>query len=91
MILDKNDDKVRTFWETHRIWKNLPHGFDKSADLPSKNQNHEERYFSNYVCFSESPNFTEGRKIFSLFFGRIENTTVDFRNNLTFSMIKNYL
>ena len=19
---------VRTFWETHKIWKNLPHGFD---------------------------------------------------------------
>ena len=25
--------RVRTFWETHKIWKNLPHGFDKSADL----------------------------------------------------------
>ena len=25
-----------TFWETHKIWKNLPHGFDKSADLLSK-------------------------------------------------------
>ena len=25
--------KVRTFWETHKIWKNLHHGFDKSADL----------------------------------------------------------
>ena len=25
--------KVRTFKETHKIWKNLAHGFDKSADL----------------------------------------------------------
>ena len=25
--------------------KNLPHGFDKSADLLSKRQNHEEEYF----------------------------------------------
>ena len=37
--------KVRTFWETHKIWKNLPHGFDKSADLLSKRQNHEEDFF----------------------------------------------
>ena len=22
------DGKVRTFWEAHIIWKNLPHGFD---------------------------------------------------------------
>ena len=48
--------KVRTFWEALKIWKNLPHGFDKSADLLSKRQNHEED-FSNYVCFSKSPNF----------------------------------
>ena len=26
-------DKVRTFWETHTIWKNLPYGFGKWADL----------------------------------------------------------
>ena len=37
--------KVRTFWETHKIWKNLPPGFDKSADLLSKRQNHEEDFF----------------------------------------------
>ena len=38
--------------------KNLPHGFDKSADLLSKR--HKEitrKIFSNYVCFSKSPNF----------------------------------
>ena len=44
-------------WKTNKIWKNLPHGFDKSADLPSKRQNHEEDFFSNYMCFSKSPNF----------------------------------
>ena len=35
----------KTFWETHKIWKNLPRGFDKSADLLSKRQNHEEDFF----------------------------------------------
>ena len=33
--------KFRTCWEIHKIWKNLPYGFDKSADLLSKSQNHE--------------------------------------------------
>ena len=37
--------KVRTFWETHNIWKNLPNGFDESADLLSKHQNHKEDFF----------------------------------------------
>ena len=46
--------KVWTFWKTHKIWKNLPYGFDKSADLLSKRQN---QIFSNCVCFSKSPNF----------------------------------
>ena len=44
--------KVRTFWETHKIWKNLPHGFDKSADLLNKRQNHEEDFFQ-IMCASE--------------------------------------
>ena len=48
--------KVRTFWETHKIKKNLPHGFDQSADL--LNDKTMRKIFSNYVCFSESPNFT---------------------------------
>ena len=51
-----NRCKVRTFWETHKIWKNHPYGFDKSADLLSKRQNHMED-FSSYVCFSKSLNF----------------------------------
>ena len=39
--------------------KNLPHGFDKSADLLNKRQNHEEDFFQiKYVCFSKSQNFT---------------------------------
>ena len=41
----QSSSKSRTFWETHKIWKNLPHGFDKSADLLSKCQNHEEDFF----------------------------------------------
>ena len=44
--------KVRTFWETHKIWKNLPHGFDKSADLLSKRQNHKEDFFQ-ILCVSQ--------------------------------------
>ena len=41
--------KVRTFWETHQIWKkNLPHGFDKSAE----NQDHEEDFFQ-IMCASQ--------------------------------------
>ena len=44
--------KVRTFWETHKIWKNFPHGFDKSADLLSKRQNHEEDIFG-IMCASQ--------------------------------------
>ena len=46
--------KVRTFWETHKIWKNLPHGFDKSADLLSKRQNHEEDFFKLCVLLKKS-------------------------------------
>ena len=45
--------KVRTFWEAHIIWKNLPHGFVKTM----------RKIFSNFVCFSESPNFNYLSKI----------------------------
>jgi hypothetical protein len=34
--------------------KNLPHGFDKSADLLSKRQDHEEDFFSSYDFTSAS-------------------------------------
>ena len=44
--------KVWTFWETHKIWKNLPYGFDKSADLLSKRQNHKEDFFQ-IMCASQ--------------------------------------
>ena len=44
--------KVRTFLETHKIWKNLPYGFDKSADLLSKRQNHKEDFFQ-IMCASQ--------------------------------------
>ena len=46
--------KVRTFWETHKIWKNLPHGFDKSTDLLSKHQNHGEDFFKLCVLLKNS-------------------------------------
>ena len=46
--------KVRTFWEALKIWKNLPHGFDKSADLLSKRQNHEEDFFKICVLLRKS-------------------------------------
>ena len=46
--------KVRTFWEAHIIWKNLPHGFDKSADLLSKRQNPEEDFFKLCVLLKKS-------------------------------------
>ena len=46
--------KVRTFWETHKIWKNLPHDFDKSADLLSKLQNHEEDFFKLCLLLKKS-------------------------------------
>ena len=46
--------KVRTFWEAHIIWKNLPHGFDvcyiKSADLSK----HEEEFFKFCVFLRKS-------------------------------------
>ena len=43
--------KVQTFWETHKIWKNLPHGFGKSAD---QRQNHEEDFFKSCVLLKKS-------------------------------------
>ena len=44
--------EVRTFLETHKIGKNLPHGFDKSTDLLS--QNHEEDFFTLCVLLKKS-------------------------------------
>ena len=41
--------KVWTFWETHKIWKNLPYGFDKSADLLSKCQNQGMTYYVKFI------------------------------------------
>ena len=45
--------KVWTFWETHKIWKNLPYGFDKSADLLSKCQNHKADFFQIMCAFQK--------------------------------------
>ena len=46
--------KVRTFWEKHNIWKNLSHGFDKSIDILSKRQNHEEDFFKLCLLLKKS-------------------------------------
>ena len=41
--------------------KNLPHGFDKSADLLSKRQNHEEDLFQ-IMCASQKVRFLKPRQ-----------------------------
>ena len=53
--------KVRTFWETHKIWKNPPHGFDKLADLLSRHQNHEEDFFKFCVLLRKSELYQKKR------------------------------
>ena len=42
--------------EAHKIWKKLLHGFDKSADLPSKRkrQSHEEDFFKLCMLYKKS-------------------------------------
>ena len=58
--------------------KNLPYGFDKSADLLSKRQNHEEDFFKSCVLFKKS----ELYHWVTVFFGRnrfkVESKYVDF-------------
>ena len=45
--------KVWTFWEAHKIWKNLPRGlYIYLVNIQSMR-----KIFSSFVCFSESPNF----------------------------------
>ena len=39
--------------------KNLPHGFDKSADLLSKRQNHKEDFFKLCVLLKKSELYTK--------------------------------
>ena len=46
--------KVRTFLAAHKICKNLPHGFDRSADLLSNRQNHKEDFFKLCVLLKKS-------------------------------------
>ena len=52
--------------------KNLPHGFDKSADLLSKHQNHEEDFFKSCVLLKKSElylfNCCKGKKL-----GRVQD------------------
>ena len=49
----KNIDKVRTFWEAHKIWKNLPHGLY----IYLVNDQTMGKIAQIFVCFSESLNF----------------------------------
>ena len=46
-------EKVRTFWEAHEIWKKLPHGLD----VYYVNVQSMRKIAQIFVCFSESPNF----------------------------------
>ena len=63
--------KVWTFWETHKIWKNLPRGFDKSADLLSKRQNHEEDFFKLCVLLKKFELYIQIKIWSNIGFGRI--------------------
>ena len=54
--------KVQIFWEAVKILKkNLPHVFDKSADLLSKHQNHEEDVFKICVLLRKSKLYAQLR------------------------------
>ena len=52
--------KVRIFWEGHKIWKNLPFRIWRY----SVKSNFMWKIFSNFVVFSEYPNFNIKRKNF---------------------------
>ena len=58
--------KVLTFWETHKIWKIRLYGFDKSADLLSKRQNHEKDFFKLCVLLKETKGRSSGQTPFTL-------------------------
>ena len=45
--------KVRTFWEAHKNLSNLPH----ALYIYLVNVKTMRKIFSNFVCFSDSPNF----------------------------------
>ena len=47
-----SSSKVRTFWEAHIIWKNLPHGFDVYYVNQLICQNHAEDFFQ-ILCVSQ--------------------------------------
>ena len=49
--------KVRTFWETHKIWKSLPHGFDKLA-VYLVNVKTMKKIAQIFVAFAEKLKFT---------------------------------
>ena len=49
--------KVKTLWERHKIWKNIPPVLMKQLFSPSSIKT-SGRFFSNFVAFSENLNFT---------------------------------
>ena len=59
--LDRIVTKVRTFWEVHKNLRNLPH----ALYIYLVNVQTMRRIFSNFVCFSESPNFIISSLCFS--------------------------
>ena len=66
--------KVRTFWEAHKFWKNLPYGFDVYLVNQLICQNHKEDFFkTNFECFSKRPNFTSHGLAFSKASVRVYN------------------
>ena len=56
--------KVRTFWEAHKNLRNLPH----SLYIYLVNVKTKRKIFSNFVCFSESPNFIKTFWILAIYF-----------------------
>ena len=53
--------------------KNLPHGFDKSADLLSKRQNHEEDFFQIMCASQKVQSLTSSFSMNAYFFGKLLN------------------
>ena len=47
--------KVQTFWDAHKIWKNLPHGLKVNC----VNVQSMRKLAKTFLCVSESPNFSK--------------------------------
>ena len=73
--------KVRTFWETHKIWKNHLYGFDLSADILSKHQNHEEDFFKLCVLLKKSELYKKDLSLFSISWNKIDHNLLEISLN----------